>query len=210
MQKCRCLSRICQIVAIQAALVLAAVTQSSEGAPSQPAKASNKLPSLAAVKAVVEKTLGQDRDYRPGDLLSQRRVAAVLTQLKAAGWDMPQSRELMARVPADNEFLVRALSTKKGVAFMRTVSTMSGGYDRVDRLSRIPQGQQLVERLINGPDGYKLIDYLTESRGGEELGAMLGRTAQGADFNRPTGRIYTATQLLGELEKLHAAATQTK
>ncbi|MEX2139321.1 MAG: hypothetical protein WD894_08675 [Pirellulales bacterium] len=203
-----CLSRICQLAAIQAALVLAAMTQSSEGAPPQPVHASNKLPSLATVKAAVEGTLNQDRDYRPGDLLSQKRVAAVFSQLKAAGWDVPQSRELAARVPADNEFLVRALSTKKGIQFMRTVANMSGGYDRVDRLSRLPNGQQLVERLINGPDGHKLIGYLTESRGGQELGGMLGRTAHDADFNRPTGRIYTAKQLLGELGKLHAAANK--
>ena len=206
MQSHRCLSRFREIIVVQAALLLMAMTQSSQGAPSQPTTTGNKLPTPATVKSLVEKTLRQDRDYRPGDLLSQKRVAAVLVQLKAAGWDVPQSREFLARVPADNEFLVRALSSTKGVAFMRAVSAMSGGYDRVDRLSRIPNGQQLVERLINGPDGHKLIGYLAESRGGEELGAMLGRTAQGADFNRPTGRIYTEKQLLVELLKLHAAA----
>lgn len=203
-----CLSRIRLVLAVQIALVLLAVTQLSAAAPSPPAQPVNKLPTPAVVKSIVEKTLGQDRDYRPGDLLSQKRVTAVLAQLKAAGWDVPYSRELLARVPADNEFLVRALSTKKGVPFMREVSAMGGGYDRLDRLSRIQNGQQLVEQLINGPDGHKLIGYLTEARGGQELGEMLGRTAKGTDFNRATGRIYTAAQLLAVLEKLLAAQSK--
>jgi hypothetical protein len=196
-----------QIIATQVALALVTVSHSGGAAPSQPAPTKQR-PSLAAVKTIVEQTLGKDRDYRPGDLLSQGRVAPVLAQLKAAGWDVPQGRELLSRIPADNEFLVRALSTKKGVAFMRTVSTMSEGYDRVDRLSRLPNGQQLVEKLITGPDGYKLIGYLTESRGGRELGSMLGQTVQGVDFDRPTGRIYTAKQLLDVLERLYAAQTK--
>jgi hypothetical protein len=203
------ISRCCQIVAVHVTLVITAGTLSRGAAPPQPT-VGQQLPSPAAVRAIVEQTLAKDRDYRPGDLLSQKRVASVIGQLKAAGWDVPQSRELLARVPAENEFLVRALSTRQGVAFMRSISTMSGGYDRVDRLSRLPNGQQLVERLVSGPDGYKLIAYLSESRGGHELGTMLGRTAQGVDFNRSTGRIYTAKQLLDELEKLYAAATATK
>jgi hypothetical protein len=208
MQHCYTLSQIRQSVTILAALLLVAMSRSNEGAPTKHGQ--GKLPSPAAVKTIVEKTLRQNRDYRAGDLLSQKRVAPVLVQLKSAGWDVPESGELIARVPADNDFLVRALSTNKGVAFMRAVTTMSGGYDRVDRLSQIPNGQPLVIRLINGPDGHKLIGYLTESRGGEELGAMLGRTAQGADFNRPTGRIYTEQQLLGELLKLRTAQTSDK
>jgi hypothetical protein len=198
------LSRTCQIIAIQAAVALVAISPSSAAAPAQRA-APSKLPSLATVKTIVEHTLGKDRNYRPGDMLTQSRVTSVLAQLKAAGWEVPQGRELLLRIPADNEYLIRTLSTKKGVAFMRAVSTMSEGYDRVDRLSRLPNGQQLVERLIAGPDGHKMIAYLTESRGGKELGAMLGSTVQGVDFNRPTGRIYTEKQLLDVLEKLYVA-----
>jgi hypothetical protein len=209
MQRVSYIGRIGRIIAVQAALAIITVTPSSAATPQQTSQG-KKLPSPAVVKTIVEQTLAKDRDYRPGDLLSQGRAAVVFAQLKAAGWDVPHSRVILARIPADNEFVVRALSTKKGVAFMRSVSAMSGGYDRVDRLSRLPNGQQLVERLINGPDGYKLIAYLTDSRGGQELGTMLGHTGQGVDFNRPTGRIYTAKQLLEVLEKLHSAVTQAK
>jgi hypothetical protein len=171
-------------------------------------KSANKLPPFAAVKTTVERTLSADPDYRAGDLVSQRQVASALAELKKAGWEVEQSRKLLARVPADGEFLVRALRTPQGVPFMRRVSAMPDGYDRLDRLSRLPNGQQTVQKLIEGPDGHKLIGYLAEARGGKEMGTMLGRTPQGTDFNVGTGRIYTSKQLLGELERLHAVAAK--
>ena len=185
-----------------------AVARAGLAAAGPSTNASGSTPSMAAVKTILSESLRRDRNYRPGDLITQKRVLAVLGAIKAAGWEVPQSRELLARVPGDGEFLVRALSTEKGVAFMRTVSGVSGGYDRLDRLSRIPRGEQLVERLIRGPDGHKLIVYLTESRGGKELGVMLGRTADAADFNKPTGRIYTERQLLEELQEVHAKTSK--
>jgi hypothetical protein len=170
--------------------------------------AARKLPAFSTVKATVERTLSTDQDYRAGDILSQRQVAAVLGEVKKAGWDVEPSRKLLARVPADSEFLVRALRSPKGVPFMRQVAGLPGGYDRVDRLSRLPNGQQTVQKLIEGPDGHKLIGYLAEARGGREMGTMLGRTPQGTGFSEATGRIYTAQQLLTELEGLHAAAVK--
>jgi hypothetical protein len=167
-----------------------------------------KLPPFSVVRTTVERTLSTNPDYRAGDLVSQRQVITVLAELKKAGWEVEQGRKLLARVPADGEFLVRALRAPQGVAFMRKMSVLPGGYDRVDRLSRLPNGQQTVQKLIEGPDGHKLIGYLAEARGGREMGTMLGHTAQGADFNEPTGRIYTAKQLLTELEKLHALAAK--
>jgi hypothetical protein len=176
--------------------------------PTSKSAPNSKLPPFATVKTTVERTLSTIPGYVPGDLVSQRQVATVLGELNKAGWEVEQSRKLLARVPADGEFLVRALRTPKGVAFMRQVSAMPGGYDRIDRLSRIPNGQQTVQKLIEGPDGHKLVGYLTEARGGKELGTMLKRTAQGGDFNEATGRIYTATQVLAELESLHEAAVK--
>jgi len=164
-----------------------------------------KFPSFASVKKLVEKTLSGDRHYRSGDLLSQSQAAAVLAQLKSNGWEVTQSRELLARVPSDEEFLVRELRTPKGLVMMRQIAGMKDGFDRIDRLSRIPNGPQLIAQLIEGPDGYKLIAYLTETRGGKELGQMLDRTPGDGNFNEPTGRIYTEKQLLAELQRLHTA-----
>ena len=167
--------------------------------------ASAEPPLAQALRSSVEKTLAHDPNYRAGDILTQSQVQAALRQSKGAGLDPAQAAELLKRVPRDDEFLVRALGTPKGADFMRQVASMPQGYDRLDRLSRIPNGQQIVEQLIKGPDGHKLIEYLTESNGGKELGTMLGRTTSSDDFNRPTGRIYTAKQLQAELEKLTKA-----
>jgi hypothetical protein len=168
--------------------------------------ADQQLPTVDKINAIVQKSLARDASYQPGDLLTQSQVAVVLGEIKKAGWEVPATRELLARVPHDHEFLIRALRTGKGVGFMRRVASMPNGFDRVDRLSRLPNGQATIKQLIATPDGHKLIGYMTESSGGKQLGVQLAGTAAGGDFNKPTGRIYSAQQLLAELEKLHIAA----
>jgi hypothetical protein len=173
-----------------------------------PTKKVAKIPTFATVKKVAEATLARDPDYRPGDLLSQRQAGEVLRNVKTAGWDVPKSRELLSRVPSDGEFIVETLRSDEGVSFMRRVAAMPDGYDRIDRLSRIPNGQATVERLINTPGGHELIEYMTTTKGGEALGNSIGHAAGSDEFNRPTGRIYTAKQFLAELERLHKAASK--
>ncbi len=198
--------RIVALTTASAATMLALVLTASLPATAPAAEASeNKFPSFVTVKKLVEKTLSSDRHYRSGDLLSQSQTAGVLAQLKSSGWEVTQSRELLARVPSDEEFLVRELRTPKGLVMMRQIAGLKDGFDRIDRLSRIPNGPQLIAQLIEGPDGYKLIAYLTETRGGKELGQMLDRTPSEGNFNEPTGRIYTEKQLLAELQRLHTA-----
>jgi hypothetical protein len=46
---------------------------------------------------------------------------------------------------------------------MRHVAGMPGGYDRVDRLSRIP-GAGDRRALINTPGGHKMIEYMTTTK----------------------------------------------
>jgi hypothetical protein len=193
----RCMCWVTALIVVFGLIVRAFQTASA---------AEEQLPPFDAVKTVVQKTLARDSNYRPGDLLAKTQARAVLGEIKKAGWEVPKGRELVARVPSDEEFLVRVLRTDKGVGFMRRVASMPSGYDRLDRLSRIPSGQTTVEQLIRGPDGHKLIGYLTEGGGGQQLGSMLAQTARGQKFNEPTGRIYTATQLLAELQRLHAAS----
>jgi hypothetical protein len=191
-----------------AALIAASVTtglRADEG--SGAAAGAAKTPSFAAITAAVHQSLTRDAAYRSGDLLSASQVRAALAGAKQLGWQAPDSKKLLDRVASDDEFLVTALKSERGTPFMRQVAKMHDGYDRVDRLSRIPQGRQTIEKLIQGPDGYKLIEYMTSSKGGREMGAMLGR-AQDQNFNAATGRIYTEQQLLDELKKLYAATAK--
>jgi hypothetical protein len=191
-----------------AALVVLLAAGRSLGAPRDSATKSAKLPPFEAVKRTVADTLAKDKSYRPGDLLSQGRLANVLGRLRSAGWEVSKSRELNSRTLADSDFLVHALSSESGVKFMRQVSPIPDGFEKLDRLARIPNGEATVQRLIAGPDGYKFISYLAETPAGHEMGRMLAATSPDGQFNRDTGRIYTEKQLLQELQKLYAEDMQ--
>ncbi len=78
-------------------------------------------------------------------------------------------------------------------------------YDRIDRLSRMIMGEKNVRALIRGPDGYKMIQYMTSTPYGRNMGQMLSQDPRGADFNSPTGRLYTADALLGRLQQSYDA-----
>jgi len=98
------------------------------------------------------------RGYQPGDLISASDVEPVLKQLEERwGESLKDVRRKLVR-PDD---LVRQLRSPSGKAFMRQASRFGQGYDRIDRLSQLPDGQTLLAKLIQGPDGYKLIEYMT-------------------------------------------------
>ena len=158
-------------------------------------------PSAAKVRQVIVDFFGKVPGYRDGDLIDRAQVDAVLAQLKASGRPVPQPEAISARVLEPGQWLVSELRTPAGRALMRRIARYPGAYDRLDRLSSMPQGKQTIRDLVRGPDGYKMIEYMTTQKGGREMGKMLSRGPGAADFNRPTGRIYTVDGLLAELEK---------
>jgi hypothetical protein len=163
------------------------------------------LADFTAVEAIVTTHLNHRRGYQPGDLISQGDWDAILAGLSQAGWtprDAAQLRKLL--LPA-KDFLVLESRSKEGRLFMRQVSRYPGGYDRLDRLARMPYGVNTIVRLINGPDGYKMLEYMTTTPGGTELGLQLSQGTDGKNFNQLTGRIYTAAQLLDRLQASHTA-----
>ncbi len=165
-----------------------------------------KLPSLAEVRQTISKQLSRDPDYRPGDLIARSQVKTILSGLQSLGWEVADGDKILAATCRDESFLVTTLRSEEGVGLMRQISTMPGGFDRLDRLSRLANGPETVERLIAGPDGFKLLAYMTETRGGNRLGTQLSADPGGEDFNEPTGRIYTASDLYRRLALAHAAA----
>jgi hypothetical protein len=84
---------------------------------------------------------------------------------------------------------------------MRKISKSPGTYSRLDRLSRLSQGQQVVSQLVGDVGGDVFITYLATTNSGHNLGQMMGGTPNGSDLNLPTGRIYTADDLLAALRK---------
>ncbi|MBN1908577.1 MAG: hypothetical protein JW818_02465 [Pirellulales bacterium] len=168
----------------------------------------DKLPSFAQVEEVVLRYFDSLPGYQPGGILARSEVEPVFDQLKMLGWRVVDAKAMLARVPADQDFLVQQLRTKKGRKFAAKIAGYPGGYDRIDRLTRIPNGRKLLSDLIRGKGGYELIEYMTSSQGGKNLGKLLGNVPKGADFNKPTGRIYTVKDLLAELKTRYIALTQ--
>lgn len=157
------------------------------------------LPDFEIIERAVAKHFEDLPDYRDGDLLARAPTKELLEKLEKLGWKEPNAAAILERIPADDDFIAKSLSTSRGKSFMRQIAKYPNAYDRLDRLSRLPRGKDMVRSLIVGPDGYKLLEYMTSTSGGKELGKMLSEAPRGTNFNRSTGKIYTATMLLAEL-----------
>lgn len=168
------------------------------------AEVERAFPAFENIIVETQRILAKVEGYEAGDIITRETAGKILSGLDEIGWKVPRQKELLAKVPANTDFLPTLMQTEKGRRFLRGISGHKLAFDRVDRLARLPEGKALVKQLVNGPDGGKLITYLTDTQGGKNLGKMLGQTANGENFNRPTGKIYTAKALLEELKPLHA------
>ncbi|MCE9547214.1 MAG: hypothetical protein K8T25_17215 [Planctomycetia bacterium] len=166
-------------------------------------------PTWPQVQQIVRDQFATERNYKANDIISRNQVEPILKKLAAAGWTVPQQEQLLARIPADTSWLVTNLRTDKGRRFMRQISGLPQGYDRVDRLSMLSDGKQTVAALIKGPGGQQMIEYMTTSRYGKNMSRELRSTPGGANFDQPTGMLYTADALLGELSRLYQGAGKT-
>ena len=168
------------------------------------------MPSFDQVQKLVDRQLATLSDYQPGDIVSQQQVEPIFEQLKQLGWIVRDRAEIMKLVPGDSDFIVRELRGAEGRPFMRQSGKYPLAYDRIDRLSRMIMGEKNVRALIRGPDGYKMIQYMTSTPYGRNMGQMLSQDPHGADFNSPTGRLYTADALLGRLQQSYDAELATR
>jgi len=149
-------------------------------------------------------------DYQSGDLMNQQQVADALDAVAKAGWEVPDAKKIVGLALPVNSFLVGELATPDGKLFMRRISKKPGTYSRLDRLSRLAQGQQVVSQLIGDAGGDAFITYLATTNSGYNLGQMMAGTPNGSDLNLPTGRIYTADDLLAVLRKTYAKELGTR
>ena len=151
--------------------------------------------------STVQKQLAANRSYRPGDLITNSAVESLFRKLEKINWKVADRRDILKLVLSDSDWMARQFSSEQGREFMRQISELPGGYDRVDRLRRMPYGPQQIADLIRSPDGYLMFEYMTTTQGGRNLGGMLSQGVNGRDFNSPTGRIYTELDLLKRLKK---------
>lgn len=169
-----------------------------------PKNSSSGRPVWKDVEKAVKSALALRKDYKPGDLIAREDGTGVFAQLKKSGWEVKNSAELSERMLPASDELVRELRGKKSVAFMRKITSVPGGFDRLDRLRKQPYGSRRLREFINQPEGYKLIEYMATTPGGKRMGRELSSKKHG-DFNAPTKRIYTEQQLLAELKTLYEA-----
>ncbi len=113
---------------------------------------------------------------------------------------VPDAARIVKLGLGDDSFLVRELSTAEGRKFMRKIAQEPGTYSRLDRLSTIPRGQSLIHDLVRQKDGDKLLEYLATTKGGQNMGGMMAQARGGVDLNKPTGRIYTADDLIAAIK----------
>ncbi len=167
------------------------------------------LLSFAEVKKTVLKHFAGMRGYEPGDLLTQGEVAPVFQLLAHQGWTVTDAKEILESVPTESDFIVQQLRTPEGLKFMREISGTPHAYDRLERMTHLPRGKQTVATLIGrGPKGADVITYFADTKDGAKMGRQLSKSRGAADFNKPTGRIYTADMLLKRLQKSYKQAAK--
>lgn len=180
--------------------LLAAMLQALQAAEPE----AKELPTMAQIIQAAKTELAGWDHYQAGDLISREQGQKLIDAIGKLGWKPVNEDELLAKVPDAREPLCELLLTDKGRPFMRRVLKMPQGLDRVDNMIKLPNGRALVKQLLNDKGGDKLIEYLTTSEGGKNLGKMLGKEAH-VDFNKATGRTYTAKALLLEVEAQYQA-----
>jgi hypothetical protein len=164
-------------------------------APAQP------LPPFDEVTQAVEKHFAQARAYRSGDILTREAVAPLFARLEKIHWKVEDRAEIEQQLLPGSDWMARQFATPSGRAFMRKMADLPHGFDRVDRLRRMPGGERQLADLVRSKDGYKMVEYMTTTRNGKNLGRLLSQAIDGSDFNNPTGRIYTELDLLKRLKK---------
>lgn len=191
-------------VSVVVSLLAAGVADAAETAKGRP------LPRFETVRQVVLRELVNPPARIPGDIIARSEVKPVFHQLRLMGWPVLDEKIILKQVPGDTDFVVRQLRTPQGRSFMRKVARYPQVYDRLYRLASLPNGRQTVNRLIRSKGGEQFLAYLTKSRGGKNMGKMLQATPRGANFNRPTGKIFTVDALIKRLKESYTAEQQRR
>jgi len=176
-------------------------TTVSKGAAAKAAESPGR-PKKAELKAVIEAHLSKKVDFKANDLLCLTDVEPILLELMERGITPLGSREeLYEPFLTERDFLVQVFRSTAGKAFMRQVNQIPGAYDRLERLSWLPEGKEMIEQLIADPAGAETFKRLISPEGIKALEPRLASHPRGRNFSKPSGHIHTAAQLLSRLEK---------
>ena len=169
-----------------------------------------QIESFTDVKEITRLHFRSEKEYENGDVITQKSVRNLFRRLQKHGWSVPKQQELLQWIVSDSEFLAKQFSTEKGRKFMRQIVRHNHAIDRIDRLSRMPNGKASVSDLIHKiPNGAEVAIALATTKQGASIGRSLSKSATGKDFNKPTGRLYFEKDLIRVLQPMYKA-TQTK
>jgi hypothetical protein len=179
--------------------------QTGEEPPSQPADDAattdeKPLPEFPQIEKAAADYFAGLPGYQPGGVITRPEAQGFFAELEKLGWNPDNRQEILANVPPPDDFLVQELRTRSGRQFTGRIATYPQAFDRLERLSRLAYGKEHVKGIIGGPGGDRWIKYITTDKRGIELSQSMSRAKNGADFDKPTGRIYTVQMLLEQLQ----------
>ena len=107
---------------------------------------------------------------------------------------------------ADNHFLALQLRTPNGQRFLQQTAKQPQVFDRLDRMTRMPEGPKTIRDMLAGPAGHHdMLAYMITDQGGQQLWQSTLDTPDARQFLKPTGKLYTPDGLLARLRKSHEA-----
>ena len=170
------------------------------------------LPPFADIEKTVHEYFEKDRSHREEDLITCSQVAEILQSIKKLGWEVPDEKKLLDDALEESHILVRTMQTPAGRKFLSKVASRDLIYDRFDRISEVSGGPELIRDIVKLPNGEK---YAKPRSGGgvPDLLDLLPKNASGktrriADYDSPTGHIYTIADLLTRLKEAYAKSQQ--
>jgi hypothetical protein len=169
----------------------------------QTCRSAEELPPFSQVQGVVAAYFQRAQGFQPNDLISRSQADVILAEIERLNWKIADAVKIRASVLEDGSCLVQQLRTPEGVRFMRKVSAQPLAYDRLDQISRMPGGPLMIKDFLRFPNsdvsftknGTLPFDRLTRLAPPDEQHKITA-----ADMDKPTGRIYTAGQLVARLK----------
>lgn len=189
------------VVLIWAAIVWSLRVSAEESAGRRSARLSVRVAAAnpSTVRRVVSDYFADKRGYEPGDLITREDVREILARLAEHGVVPRDAEEILEDSLGEDAFLVQLLSSERGRRFMRKTKKEKLIYDRLDRIAAVPQGKKTLRDVVRLPDGHRYAP-IRPARGTPTLLDLLpkrgsSRTRSIKDYTKPTGKIYTQSDL---------------
>jgi hypothetical protein len=158
-------------------------------------------------RQIVEKNLKANPRYRDGDLIVRGDVEPIFNELLGLGYVPADSEALYDAFLPDMAPLIQVLRSETGRKFMLQIRDIKGAYDRLERLSWLPRGPLALGQLVNAEDAVEKLRMLTTPAGAAAIRKQFPDDSRAQNFDRPTGHIHTAAQLLDHLQEIHRQKT---